>query len=342
MVFSLHKKTRRTIRLVCVTFFYLLFGAFMFGYLEHETDVELRQDIKISRNKLQQKYNFTKEDFEKLETTIVDMIPHSAGRQWRFTGSLFFCVIVITTVGYGHSTPCTFTGKLFYILFAFIGIPLGLVTFQSSGERINHSIKICLLKLRLILAKCGIYVLKEVKARHLLVVSLSLGITTIIVGTLVFHKQENWTLFDISTIGLGDRVAAQTEGRLENDPFYVIFTLMFILGGLAIFSACVNLLILQFMATNPDVVTARSKIKRLLQRSTSFRSTTFNSFSSTSTRNQKSSGIKKTANNEKKEASEKRIKSMYFPYRQNPIKFSVRRPASIYIDHLVYTQTSKI
>jgi hypothetical protein len=92
---------------------------------------------------------------------------------------------------------------------------------------------------------------------------------------------------------LGDRVAAQTKGRLESDPLYVIFTLIFILGGLAIFSACVNLLILQFMATNPDIVTARSKIRRLLQRSTSFRSTTFNSLSSASTRHQKSNGAQK-------------------------------------------------
>jgi hypothetical protein len=38
-------------------------------------------------------------DFEKLEKTIVDMVPYAAGRQWQFMGSLFFCAIVITTVG---------------------------------------------------------------------------------------------------------------------------------------------------------------------------------------------------------------------------------------------------
>jgi hypothetical protein len=31
----------------------------MFGYLEHGTDMELRREIKDSRDKLQIKYNFT-------------------------------------------------------------------------------------------------------------------------------------------------------------------------------------------------------------------------------------------------------------------------------------------
>lgn len=93
------------------------------------------------------------------------------------------------------------------------------------GNFIKH------LKLRAVLAKFfGIHILKEVKARHLLTISLSLGISTIVAGTIVFHREESWSLFDsfyycvitrkfnvwvimavywVSTIGLGDRVAAQ-------------------------------------------------------------------------------------------------------------------------------------
>lgn len=39
--------------------------------------------------------------------------------------------------GYGHSTPNTIYGKLFTMCYAIIGIPLGLVMFQSIGERLN-------------------------------------------------------------------------------------------------------------------------------------------------------------------------------------------------------------
>jgi hypothetical protein len=39
--------------------------------------------------------------------------------------------------GYGHSTPNTIGGKLFTMCYAIVGIPLGLVMFQSIGERVN-------------------------------------------------------------------------------------------------------------------------------------------------------------------------------------------------------------
>jgi len=38
---------------------------------------------------------------------------------------------VISTIGYGHSTPNTRAGRLFCMVYALGGIPLGLVTFQS-------------------------------------------------------------------------------------------------------------------------------------------------------------------------------------------------------------------
>lgn len=40
--------------------------------------------------------------------------------------------------GYGHSTPHTVGGKLFTMVYALVGIPLGLVMFQSIGERLNN------------------------------------------------------------------------------------------------------------------------------------------------------------------------------------------------------------
>lgn len=41
-------------------------------------------------------------------------------------------------IGYGHSTPATIGGKLFTMFYAIVGIPLGLIMFQSIGERVNR------------------------------------------------------------------------------------------------------------------------------------------------------------------------------------------------------------
>lgn len=44
---------------------------------------------------------------------------------------------ILHVSGYGHSTPNTISGKLFTMFYAIVGIPLGLVMFQSIGERLN-------------------------------------------------------------------------------------------------------------------------------------------------------------------------------------------------------------
>uniref|UniRef100_A0A914E8H0 Potassium channel domain-containing protein n=1 Tax=Acrobeloides nanus TaxID=290746 RepID=A0A914E8H0_9BILA len=110
----------------------------------NDKDEEIRREISTTREIMQAKYNFSDEDFEELETVVVKSIPHGAGYQWQFVGAFFFCTVVLTTVGYGHSTPATIGGKLFCMIFALFGIPLGLIMFQSIGERVNAIIAFCL------------------------------------------------------------------------------------------------------------------------------------------------------------------------------------------------------
>nr|CAD2167438.1 unnamed protein product [Meloidogyne enterolobii] len=275
-------QTRRSLLLMGVTFLYLVAGAIIFSLFEYEEDERSRQEVTAKRRLMQQKYKFSKKDYAQLENIVVQSIPFSAGRQWQFLGSLYFCTVVISTIGYGHSTPNTRAGRLFCMVYALGGIPLGLVTFQSVGERINHIIKTMLVQIQKCLFKNKKWLSKwQIKSRHLLFVSFSIGCITIAVATGVFHKQESWSIFDsayycmisLSTIGFGDFVPAQTNERLMKEPGYVLFTLIFLLFGLAIFSACINLLILEFMAYNADIVTARSRLKRMIsiKMSTSFR-----------------------------------------------------------------------
>ncbi len=51
-------------------------------------------------------------------------------------------------LGYGHSTPKTEGGKFFTMVYAMIGIPLGLVMFNSIGERLNNFSSYVINKLR--------------------------------------------------------------------------------------------------------------------------------------------------------------------------------------------------
>ncbi len=56
----------------------------------------------------------------------------------------------------------------------------------------------------------------------------------------------------LTTIGFGDYVALQQDNSLQQTPEYVAFALFFIMFGLAIIAAWLNLMVLKFMTMNTE------------------------------------------------------------------------------------------
>lgn len=253
---TMKRQNVRTLSLVVCTFTYLLIGAAVFDALESETEKKRWDFLSNIRNNFVGKYNMTEQDYRMMEIVIIENKPHKAGPQWKFAGAFYFATVVLAMIGYGHSTPVTVGGKAFCMAYAMVGIPLGLVMFQSIGERLNKFVSV-------VIRRAKTYVrCKQTEATetNLMLFNVMLSSVIITTGAAVFSRYEGWSYFDsfyycfvtLTTIGFGDYVALQNDQALMNKPGYVALSLVFILFGLAVVAASINLLVLRFMTMNAE------------------------------------------------------------------------------------------
>ncbi|XP_077207258.1 potassium channel subfamily K member 9 [Paroedura picta] len=246
---AMKRQNVRTLSLIVCTFTYLLVGAAVFDALESDYELREEEQLKAEETRLKGKYNITHEDYQQLELIIMQSEPHRAGVQWKFAGSFYFAITVITTIGYGHAAPGTNAGKAFCMCYAALGIPLTLVMFQSLGERMNTFVKYLLQRMK----KCCRMRSTDVSMENMVAVGFFSCIGTLCIGAAAFSQCEEWTFFQafyycfitLTTIGFGDYVALQSKGALQKKPLYVAFSFMYILVGLTVIGAFLNLVVLR-------------------------------------------------------------------------------------------------
>lgn len=95
----MRKQSVRTAALALCILSYLLVGAAVFDALESEAESGRQRLLAQKRSELRRKYGFSAEDFRELERLALQAEPHRAGRQWKFAGSFYFAITVITTIG---------------------------------------------------------------------------------------------------------------------------------------------------------------------------------------------------------------------------------------------------
>ncbi|XP_061584740.1 potassium channel subfamily K member 15-like [Cololabis saira] len=250
----------RTVFLVLSTVSYLLLGAAVFDALESGREGRRRAALERELRELRLRYGFAEQDYRRLRAAVLRSEPHRGGTQWKFAGSFYFAITVITTIGYGHAVPRTDAGKAFCMVYAALGIPLTLVMFQTLGERINTSVRYLLHR-----AKQDLGLRQtEVSMGNMVLVGLLSCVSTLCIGAAAFSRSENWTFFNgcyysfvtLTTIGFGDLVALQKRDVLQKQPVYVAFCLLYILVGLTVVGAFLNLVVLRFLTVSSSEVRA--------------------------------------------------------------------------------------
>lgn len=93
------RQNARTLALIISILTYLVVGAAVFETLESRQEKNHKRKLDARKSELMRKYNLTKENFEELEHVVLQLKPHKAGVQWKFAGSFYFAITVITTIG---------------------------------------------------------------------------------------------------------------------------------------------------------------------------------------------------------------------------------------------------
>ncbi|AWP03311.1 putative potassium channel subfamily K member 15-like [Scophthalmus maximus] len=138
--------------------------------------------------------------------------------------------------------------------------------FQSLGERINTFVRYLLRR-----SKQGLGLRKvDVSMGNMVLVGLLSCMSTLCIGAAAFSHFEDWTFFNacyycfitLTTIGFGDFVALQKNNALQRRSPYVAFSFMYILVGLTVIGAFLNLVVLRFLTVSSDQPDVRPEAAR--------------------------------------------------------------------------------
>ncbi|KAL0972859.1 hypothetical protein UPYG_G00195610 [Umbra pygmaea] len=224
---------------------YLMLGALIFSTIELPVEDKLKSDIRVLKAEFlnQSCVNATSLD-NFLERVLqankygISVLPNSsASSNWDMASSLFFANTLVTTVGYGHTTPLSDTGKAFSIFYALLGVPFTMLVLTACVQRLMHVLTygpIGMCRRRMGLDP------RTATAVHFSILLLLVILGFFVVPALVFSQiEDTWSYLDaiyfcfisLCTIGLGDYVPGEQPGQ-KFRALYKISVMVYLFLGL--------------------------------------------------------------------------------------------------------------
>ncbi|XP_055950889.1 potassium channel subfamily K member 13-like [Argiope bruennichi] len=257
-VLHLHEDNTRFLLLGVVMLIYMAAGAWLFQWLEHQNETDDRKRYWEIYRWFMEKYNGTVDPAD-VEVLLWEYGNASASGiiqkrpRWDYPGAFYFVGTVVSTIGFGMTTPKTLAGRIVVIFYGFFGCSGAILFFNLFLERIITFLAYILRMLHeRDLRKKGFfegrrdsqqsfdYNLDEWKP-SVYWVMLYLFLATIIIATsasFLYSPMEGWTFLDclyfcfvtFSTIGFGDLVTSQ-EPHYPHMELYRVANFAFIVCG---------------------------------------------------------------------------------------------------------------
>ncbi|KAK0405851.1 hypothetical protein QR680_018235 [Steinernema hermaphroditum] len=101
---------------------------------EHLLEETAFRLIRIQNQRGLDTYNYTVRTLENYREELGVNAVNMSNVKWNFWNSAYYAMTIYTTIGYGDIAPATTTGRIMTIIYAFIGIPIALITLVYLGS----------------------------------------------------------------------------------------------------------------------------------------------------------------------------------------------------------------
>ncbi|XP_072513021.1 potassium channel subfamily K member 13b [Salminus brasiliensis] len=268
--------TGRFVLLALAILLYLLGGAGVFSALEAPLELQVREHWSARLHSFSHSFNISQQDLSSFlrsyeEAKLAGIRVDSSRARWDFTGAFYFVGTVVSTIGFGMTTPATTAGKLFLIFYGLIGCAATILFFNLFLERvitvIAFVLKFCYEhrhKRKVALSENGhgqpAHDNHGARRRDSLAgwkpsvycVMAILGAAAILVSccaSAMYSAAEGWDYLDslyfcfvaFSTIGFGDMVSSQRD-FYEGQVAYRLGNFLFILTGVCCIYSLFNVI----------------------------------------------------------------------------------------------------
>lgn len=95
----MEEKNLRSLCLILSILLYLLIGAAVFDALESDSERAKTEALEEALEELKRRHGFSEGEYREVERAVLQAAPHRAGTHWKFAGSFYFAITVITTIG---------------------------------------------------------------------------------------------------------------------------------------------------------------------------------------------------------------------------------------------------
>ncbi|XP_063060116.1 potassium channel subfamily K member 13 [Engraulis encrasicolus] len=256
---------------------YLLCGAAVFSALERPSELRARHRWQERLENFTQQHDISLEALRGLlrqyeEANVAGIRVDALRPRWDFAGAFYFVGTVVSTIGFGMTTPATIAGKIFLIFYGLIGCAATILFFNLFLERI-------ITMLAYVMRWCHERQLRrsgvgpganngsgDAEDTHqqqedslegwkpsVYYVMLILGAAALLIAcsaSALYSAMEDWDYFDalyfcfvaFSTIGFGDLVSSQRAEGYRAQEAYRLGNCLFILMGVCCIYSLFNVL----------------------------------------------------------------------------------------------------